>query len=116
MLILGIETSCDETAAAIVTDKGGMLIVIDPPTISRSKSMDQMFDVQIDYAMLIQKALKLLLPDGVIVFSTNSRRFVFDEGLFPGCTIREISKRTLPIDFQDPLIHRCWKISNALVS
>ena len=92
------------------------LIVIDPPTISRSKSMDQMFDVQIDYAMLIQKALKLLRPDGVIVFSTNSRRFVFDEGLFPGCTIREISKRTLPIDFQDPLIHRCWKISNALVS
>jgi 23S rRNA (cytosine1962-C5)-methyltransferase len=87
------------------------LIVIDPPTISRSKSMDQMFDVQIDYSTLIRKAQKLLRPGGTIIFSTNSRRFVFDETLFTGCTIQEISKKTLPIDFLDPLIHRCWRIS-----
>ena len=36
------------------------LIIIDPPTISRSKKMDQMFDVQIDYVPLIEKAVKLL--------------------------------------------------------
>lgn len=88
------------------------IIVIDPPTLSRSKKMDQMFDIQVDYAFLISKALRLLLPNGVIVFSTNSRQFSFDEGLFPTAKIVEISKKTIPIDFRDPKIHRCWLISS----
>lgn len=87
------------------------IIIIDPPTISRSKKMDQMFDVQIDYIFLIEKALKLLAEGGVIYFSTNSRRFVFDEGCFPTCSILDVSDKTIPIDFHDPKIHRCWKIS-----
>ncbi|MBS0625673.1 MAG: class I SAM-dependent methyltransferase [Verrucomicrobia bacterium] len=86
------------------------LIVIDPPTISRSKKMDQMFDIQIDYPTLLSKALQLLAPGGEIYFSTNSRKFVFDASLFPSTTIQEISDKTLPIDFHDPKIHRCWKI------
>lgn len=87
------------------------LIVIDPPTISRSKKMDQMFDVQVDYIDLISKALKLLSEKGVIYFSTNSRRFVFDLEHFKLCSILEVSNKTIPIDFHDPKIHRCWKIS-----
>lgn len=87
------------------------LIIIDPPTISRSKKMDQMFDIQLDYPRLISKALQLLNPGGVIFFSTNSRKFVFDTNLFPDCSVQDISKQTLPIDFHDPRIHFCWKIS-----
>lgn len=87
------------------------IIVIDPPTISRSKKMDQMFDIQADYISLISKALKLLSKDGVIFFSTNSRKFSFDETQFPECFIQDISKKTIPIDFHNQKIHRCWKIS-----
>lgn len=87
------------------------LIVIDPPTISRSKKMDQMFDVQQDYVFLISKALKLLAPGGALFFSTNSREFKFDERRFEGCSIWDISKKTIPIDFHNQKIHRCWKIS-----
>ncbi|HRW58757.1 MAG TPA: class I SAM-dependent methyltransferase [Chlamydiales bacterium] len=87
------------------------IIIIDPPTISRSKKMDQMFDVQEDYKTLIMKSLKLLTKNGVIFFSTNSRKFAFDKKLFHNCLIQEISNQTLPIDFSDPKIHRCWKIS-----
>ncbi len=86
------------------------LIVIDPPTISRSTKMDQMFDVNVDYISLISKALQLLSPGGFIFFSTNSRRFVFDETAFPSCLIVEISKLTLPVDFHDKKIHRAFKI------
>lgn len=86
------------------------IIIIDPPTISRSKKMDQMFDVQLDYIELIQKAQKLLLENGMIFFSTNSRKFVFDESHFHSCRIKEISYKTIPIDFHDPKIHRCWQI------
>ncbi len=86
------------------------LIVIDPPTISRSKKMDQLFDIQKDYPFLISQALTLLSPGGTLFFSTNSRDFDFDEGLFEGCTIIDISKKTIPIDFHNQKIHRCWKI------
>jgi 23S rRNA (cytosine1962-C5)-methyltransferase len=88
------------------------LIIIDPPTISRSKKMDQLFDIQVDYVFLISQALKLLSKDGVIFFSTNSRKFVFDEEAFSDCSILDITKKTLPIDFHDQKIHRCWKISH----
>ena len=89
------------------------LIVIDPPTISRSKKMDQMFDIQKDYIFLISKALSLLSPDGTLFFSTNSRDFDFDESCFSSCSILDISKKTIPIDFHNQKIHRCWKIEKA---
>jgi 23S rRNA (cytosine1962-C5)-methyltransferase len=87
------------------------LIVIDPPTVSRSKKMEQMFDIQLDYVYLLTKALSLLTPGGTIVFSNNSRKFVLDSTQLPKCQILEISKKTLPIDFRDPKIHRCWLIT-----
>ncbi len=87
------------------------LIVIDPPTISRSKKMHQMFDIQKDYPFLISRALALLSPGGTLIFSTNSRDFDFDDHLFDGCRIIDISKKTIPIDFHNQKIHRCWKIS-----
>jgi 23S rRNA (cytosine1962-C5)-methyltransferase len=87
------------------------IIVIDPPTISRSKKMDGMFDVQRDYIFLIRHALRLLRPDGVIFFSTNSRKFSFDQSQFEGCSIIDISRKTIPIDFHDQKIHRTWKIT-----
>lgn len=89
------------------------VIVIDPPTISRSKKMDGLFDIQKDYPFLIEKALHLLAPDGVIFFSTNARKFAFNPDL--PCTIQEITNKTLPIDFRDAKIHRCWKIKKSLV-
>ncbi|MBX7067277.1 MAG: class I SAM-dependent methyltransferase [Parachlamydiales bacterium] len=88
------------------------IIIIDPPTLSRSKKMDEMFDVQKDYPFLIRKALGLLAKDGVIFFSTNYRKFDFDRKLIPPCEILDISKKTLPIDFRDPKIRECWKISH----
>ena len=87
------------------------IIIIDPPTISRSKKMDQMFDIQLDYASLLLKALKLLLPHGTIFFSTNSRKFTFEDSFFASCNIKEISEKTIPLDFRNHKIHRAWEIT-----
>jgi len=87
------------------------VIVIDPPTISRSKKMDQMFDIQEDYVELLDLALQLLEKDGVMFFSTNSRRFKLNETQFDGCSIRDITEKTIPLDFHNQKIHRCWRIS-----
>lgn len=88
------------------------LIIIDPPTLSRSKKMEKMFDVQIDYPFLIEKALDRLEKGGAIIFSTNLRTFVFDRTRFPSCQIVDVSKKTLPIDFRDPKIRYCWLLFN----
>lgn len=88
------------------------LIVIDPPTISRSKKMDQMFDIQLDYIPILSQALRLLADDGTLYFSTNSRKFKFDESNFADfCKIEEITSKTIPMDFHNQKIHRCWKLT-----
>jgi len=85
------------------------VIVIDPPTLSRSKKMEQMFDVQQDYIFLITQALRLLRAEGVLFFSTNARGFTFDSSYFKNCFIEEISEKTVPEDFHNKKIHRCWE-------
>lgn len=87
------------------------VIVIDPPTISRSKKMNYFFDVNVDYVPLITQALSLLNPEGVLFFSTNSRRFCLDTSLFKEVEIVDISHQTIPLDFRDKKIHFCWKIT-----
>jgi 23S rRNA (guanine2445-N2)-methyltransferase / 23S rRNA (guanine2069-N7)-methyltransferase len=48
---------------------------------------------------------------GVVYFSTNFRRFKFDEeALGDLFEIREISKQTVPEDFRNRRIHRCWRL------
>lgn len=86
------------------------IIVIDPPTLSRSKKMERFFDVQVDYSTLILKAISLLAKGGVIFFSTNARKFFFDVSLFLPYHVEEISKKTIPLDFHNQKIHRSWKI------
>jgi len=87
------------------------LAVVDPPTFSNSKSTEGDFDIQRDYVELLTGLASLMSPGGVIYFSTNFRRFKFDESAIPNTTPREISKQTVPEDFRNKRIHRCWRIS-----
>jgi len=54
----------------------------------------------------------IVAPQGVVYFSTNFRRFKFDEEFVKslGFEIREISKTTVPEDFRNRRIHRCWRL------
>lgn len=86
------------------------LVVCDPPTFSNSKRTDQDWNVQADAVPLLQDVLKLMRPNGVIFFSTNFRRFKFDTDALGASTIHEISTQTVPEDFRNRRIHRCWRI------
>lgn len=87
------------------------LIFIDPPTFSRSKRMEGVFDVQADHAALIRDAMSLLEPDGLLVFSNNFRGFKLDPSLADTYAVTDISARTIAEDFRrNPRIHRCWEI------
>ena len=86
------------------------LAVVDPPTFSNSKRLDDDWDVQRDHAELLERVMECMRPGGVAYFSTNSRRFKLEEDALAGATVREISKQTVPEDFRNKRIHRCWRI------
>jgi len=87
------------------------LILLDPPSFSTSKRMSETFDVQRDHVQLIRDTLRLLEPNGTLIFSNNLRRFRMDTATLQGLEIKDISTATLPKDFaRNPRIHNCWRI------
>jgi 23S rRNA (cytosine1962-C5)-methyltransferase len=86
------------------------LAVVDPPTFSNSKKVESFWEVQRDHAALLNQVLTRMSPGGILFFSTNFRRFQLDEEALSGVTIREISRQTVPEDFRNKRIHRCWRI------
>lgn len=88
------------------------LIFLDAPAFSNSKSMAGTLDIQRDHAQLIRAAGKLLSQDGILLFSTNLRRFKLDPALDQEFTVTDITKHTIPPDFaRNPRIHRCYRIA-----
>ena len=86
-------------------------IFLDPPSFSNSKKMDSALDVQRDHAGLVRDAMRCLAPDGVLVFSTNLRRFNLDDDLADDFYIEDRTAWSIPKDFQrNRKIHQCWFI------
>ncbi|MEZ6089423.1 MAG: bifunctional 23S rRNA (guanine(2069)-N(7))-methyltransferase RlmK/23S rRNA (guanine(2445)-N(2))-methyltransferase RlmL [Pirellulaceae bacterium] len=86
------------------------LAIVDPPTFSNSKRTEDVWEVQSGYASLLNGLMPLMHSGGVIYFSSNFRRFKFDTDAFADCTIREISTQTVPPEYRNRRIHRCWRI------
>ena len=92
------------------------LVFCDPPTFSNSKRMSETWDVQRDHAALVIALSELLTPEGLLVFSCNRRRFVFDEPLLAsaGLVCEDVTATTIPKDFERrPGIHTCWTVKPA---
>jgi len=93
------------------------IIILDPPTFSNSKATQNILDINRDYLELCSKCIKILKPNGILYFSTNSRRLSFDkEALLIKCAplklqIEDITEKSIPEDFKNKKPHRCYKIS-----
>lgn len=87
------------------------LILLDPPSVSRSSAMRGDLDVQRDHVTLIRTAAALLGVGGSLYFSTNLRRFRLDADALSDLAIEDVSRAMLPPDFaRGPDIHHCWRI------
>ena len=87
------------------------LIFLDPPTLSRSKRMAGELDVQRDHVQMIHGALARLSPGGLLIFSTNYRKFHLDSAALASFDVRDLSAATIPKDFaRDAKIHQCYEI------
>jgi 23S rRNA (guanine2445-N2)-methyltransferase / 23S rRNA (guanine2069-N7)-methyltransferase len=95
----------------LAADRGRYdLIFIDPPTFSNSKRAED-FDVQRDHPHLLQLAMARLAPDGLLLFSNNLRRFRLDPAVAEACTVRDITRATIPPDFErDARIHHAFEV------
>jgi 23S rRNA (guanine2445-N2)-methyltransferase / 23S rRNA (guanine2069-N7)-methyltransferase len=88
------------------------LAVVDPPTFSNSKMTDSDWDVQLRHVEFLTALAERMSKGGVIYFSTNFRRFKLDEPALAaaGLSVHDITARTIPEDFRNKRIHRCWRM------
>ena len=83
------------------------IIILDPPSFSNSKRMDDVLDIERDHVFLIEACLERLNAGGKLYFSTNKRKFKLDPQLEKKG--KEITKWSVPPDFADTNIHRAWE-------
>lgn len=90
------------------------IIVCDPPTFSNSKRMRvDSFAIDRDWPLLLGWLERWMARGASLYFSTNSRRLDFDRTLVPSTLhAKEITKQTVPEDFRNERIHRCWLIEH----
>ena len=87
------------------------VIYLDPPTFSNSKRMQTAFDIQRDHVELLTRTLRLLSPDGVLIFSCNRRKFKLDRDALTQWAVKDITRSTIPRDFhRNQHIHKAFEI------
>ncbi|MBW2464778.1 MAG: class I SAM-dependent methyltransferase, partial [Deltaproteobacteria bacterium] len=89
------------------------LVLLAPPTYSRSKGMDDEFDVQRDHVRVIEDAAALLAKGGELLFTTNLRTFALDELALRGLRAEEITAAVTPLDFTKKPRIRAWSIKRS---
>ena len=90
------------------------IVVVDPPSFSRSKRAARDFDVARDHPWLVRAALKKCRRGGVVWFSTNRREFVLAPELVNAVDLHvvDVSDGTRPFDFQRSP-HRSFRVRSA---
>ena len=86
------------------------LVILDPPTFSNSKRMEDILDIQRDHVELINDCLRVIKTGGKIYFSTNFKRFVLDTASIQSLGIKDITKQTTPFDFEGRINRVCYLI------
>ncbi|MCL2293811.1 MAG: bifunctional 23S rRNA (guanine(2069)-N(7))-methyltransferase RlmK/23S rRNA (guanine(2445)-N(2))-methyltransferase RlmL [Spirochaetes bacterium] len=87
------------------------IIFIDPPTFSNSKSREGFFDIQRDHAGLLTLAAEKLTKDGIIIFSSNFKKFKLDDSINKLFCTSNITEQTVSPDFERHGYSRqCWTI------
>ena len=86
------------------------LIVLNPSMLSNARHREQTFSVQDNHEELLRLAMQRLSQNGLLIFSTNFRKFALSEHLINDFDILEITEQTLPMDFkQKGHIHRSFE-------
>ncbi len=103
------------------------IIICDPPTFSNSKRTHNFLDINRHWSELVRQCCTVLAKNGVLYFSSNSKKLVFstkelnatsDETISPNqflynntiYSVEDCTTQSIPEDFRNKKIHRLWKI------
>lgn len=87
------------------------LAFIDPPSFFSYGKANLDFDINRDHPQLLKGVFPLMAPGAIIFFSTNHQRFIPKIQDLPVKELIEITPATIPIDYRNRKIHRCWRIT-----
>ena len=59
---------------------------------------------------MLEKVLSVMAKGSTVIFSTNHQRFDPKLNRLHVKTIKELTPKTIPEDYRNKLIHRCWQI------
>jgi len=111
-----VQADCLDWLENAPDDRGDYgLVLLDAPTFSNSKRMDDSLDIQRDHVKLIRLAARRMATDGVLLFSNHLKRFRMDQEAIAdaGLVLEEITRQTIPRDFaRNPRTHHCWRIAH----
>ena len=109
-----VKADCLKWLEEAVSGPAYDLILLDPPSFSNSKSMEESFDVQRDHVDLVRSTMKLLRAGGSLYFSNNRRGFKIDPALLEEFNGQDITAATLDADFKrNSKIHNCWLLKHS---
>ncbi len=106
------------------------IIICDPPTFSNSKRTKDFLDINRHWADLIRQCCTVLAKDGILYFSSNSKKLAFstqeltdtpsesisdNHFMYNGKTYcaENLTTQSIPEDYRNKKIHRLWKIRQA---
>ena len=88
------------------------IIFMDPPTFSNSQKTGGIpFSVQKHHPELINLAMNRLTMDGVLIFSSNFKKFRLEESIIKNFEVKDISRKIMPMDCKRNIFH-CWEIKH----
>lgn len=87
------------------------IIILDPPSFSNSKRMEDDLDIERDHPLLVRDCMNLLADGGTLYFSTNKRKFQLHSIITTQYKVKEISQWTIPQDFHQTYIHEAFAIT-----
>ena len=86
---------------------------MDPPSYSTARSGARDFDIAQDHPILLAAVIKVMRPQGTIIFSTNHQNFDPRMDGLAISRVEEITSQTIPEDYRckHKTIHRCWRMT-----
>jgi 23S rRNA G2069 N7-methylase RlmK/C1962 C5-methylase RlmI len=86
------------------------LAFVDPPSFFNERSKGVSFDINRDHPELIRNVLKVMAPGSPVIFSTNHQCFKPCMVDLPVKDLTELTPSTIPEDYRNRRIHRCWRM------
>jgi len=85
------------------------LAFVDPPSFSQRLGMGS-FDINRHHPELLEKVFTVMAKGSTVIFSTNHQRFDPKFHKLKTKRIKELTPKTIPEDYRNKLVHRCWQM------